>query len=115
MNHGPGVIDQSKKKRGRPSRLHKDTSPTPSMPVAEGIVPEAFQQSASAVNDILDTNPMYTPEIQKDIYQRIIDLVVANDEEDVRLWEVCQALFEYALQQMNPTRQGLAITYAMLM
>lgn len=54
-------------------------------------------------------------EIQKDIYKRVIEIIIANDEADLRLWNIAQTLFEYALFQLDPEKRGLAITYAKLM
>jgi transcriptional regulator with XRE-family HTH domain len=64
---------------------------------------------------VLELSPMSTREIQKDIYQRVIELIVSHDEEDLRQWEVAQTLFEYALLQLDPERYGMAITYAKLL
>lgn len=54
-------------------------------------------------------------EVQKDIYRRVLELAATTVEDDARFWQVSDAIFEYALLQMDPQRQGLAITYAKLM
>jgi transcriptional regulator with XRE-family HTH domain len=53
-------------------------------------------------------------EIQKDIYQRLVNIVASNDEEDLRLWYAIQALFDNILLQFDPDFHGLAVTYAKL-
>ena len=63
---------------------------------------------------LLELSPTSVREIQKDIYQRVIELIVNHDEDDLRQWEVAQTLFEYALLQLDPERYGMAITYAKL-
>ncbi len=64
---------------------------------------------------LLELGPVSAREIQKDIYQRVIELVVSRDEEDLRLWDAAQALFDYALLQLDPERYGMAIIYAKLL
>lgn len=65
--------------------------------------------------DLLENNPSSIREIQKDIYEQVVDLIVANEEPDTRLWQVAQAISEYALLQLDSQRQGLAIAFAQLM
>lgn len=64
---------------------------------------------------VLELSPISVREIQKDIYQRVIELVVSIDEDDLRQWEVVQTLFEYALLQLDPEHYGMVITYAKLL
>jgi DNA-binding transcriptional regulator YiaG len=63
---------------------------------------------------LLETETLSNREIQKNIYQRIVNIVAANDEEDLRLWYAIQALFDNMLLQFDPDLHGLAITYAKL-
>src|SRR2546423_125163 len=63
---------------------------------------------------LLETETMSHREIQKSIYQHIVNIVAANDEEDLRLWYAIQALFDNMLLQFDPDLHGLAITYAKL-
>jgi hypothetical protein len=63
---------------------------------------------------LLETETMSNREIQKGIYQHIVNIVAANDEEDLRLWYAIQALFDNMLLQLDPDLHGLAITYAKL-
>jgi DNA-binding transcriptional regulator YiaG len=63
---------------------------------------------------LLETETIGHREIQKDIYQRIVNVVAANDEEDLRLWHAIQTLFDNILLQFDPDLHGLAVTYAKL-
>jgi transcriptional regulator with XRE-family HTH domain len=54
-------------------------------------------------------------EVRKDIYRRVLELVAMTAEDDIRFWQVTEAIFEYALLHMDRHRQGLAITYAKVM
>jgi hypothetical protein len=54
-------------------------------------------------------------EVPRDIYRRVIELVVMTDDDDIRLWEVSQALFDHALRHLDTERRGMAITYAHLL
>src|SRR5438270_559098 len=64
---------------------------------------------------VLEASPPIISEIQKDIYHRVLELVATTTAADARLWQVSEAIFEYALLHLDPQRQGLAITYAGLM
>src|SRR6266567_9560492 len=55
------------------------------------------------------------PEVPKDIYIRVLDLVASIEESENRLWHVAQAVFEHALMHLDAERRGMAITYATLM
>lgn len=63
----------------------------------------------------LDMQTMGIREVNKDIYRHVLDLVATTVEEDIRLWQVSQAIFEYALLHLDSDRQGMAITFARLM
>jgi transcriptional regulator with XRE-family HTH domain len=54
-------------------------------------------------------------EIHKDLYERIVDLIAANDNAGTRLWQVAHAIFDYALLQLDARMQGLCITLAQFM
>ncbi|HEX4208065.1 MAG TPA: hypothetical protein VHZ51_28450 [Ktedonobacteraceae bacterium] len=58
---------------------------------------------------------MNTHEIQKEIYKQVIDVLVSRDENDLRLWDTAQTLFECALSQLDPENSGMVITYAKLL
>lgn len=64
---------------------------------------------------VLEASAPIISEIQKDIYHRVLELVATTTEADARLWQVSEAIFEYAMLHLDPQRQGLAITYAGLM
>jgi DNA-binding transcriptional regulator YiaG len=63
---------------------------------------------------LLETDAMSNREIQKGIYQHIVNIVAANDEEDLRLWYAIQALFDNMLLQFDPDLHGLVVTFAKL-
>lgn len=63
---------------------------------------------------LLETETMSNREIPKNIYQHIVNIVAANDEEDLRLWYAIQALFDNMLLQFDPDLHGLVVTYAKL-
>lgn len=64
---------------------------------------------------ILDIHASGIPEVRKDIYRRVLDLVYTIEEPDTRSWQVSQTLFEYALLHLDAERHGMAVTYASLM
>jgi hypothetical protein len=64
---------------------------------------------------LLDELSTGVQEVQKDIYRRVMELVATIAEPDERLWQITQAIFEYALLHLDSERLGLAITYAKLM
>lgn len=82
-------------------------------------LPDYAQQlmaiSENQYPDLLEKSPIAVPDIQKDIYERVIDLIVASEEPETRLWQVAQAIFEYGLLQLDSRRQGLTIIYSPLM
>ena len=61
--------------------------------------------------------PLYPgiPEVGKDIYRHIMDLVTTIAEDGAYFWQVSQAIFESALQHLDADHNGLAITYTSLM
>lgn len=54
-------------------------------------------------------------EVQKDIYQRVMELFTTVVEPMTRRWQIIQTIFEHALRYFDSDQQGLAITYAQLM
>ncbi|MBV9232188.1 MAG: helix-turn-helix transcriptional regulator, partial [Chloroflexi bacterium] len=64
---------------------------------------------------LLDELSTGVQEVQKDIYRRVIELVATTAESEARHWQITQAIFDYALLQLDAERLGLAITYARLM
>jgi hypothetical protein len=64
---------------------------------------------------VLNPLALGIPEVQKDIYIRVLDLVASIEEADNRLWHTAQAIFEHALMHLDAERRGMAITYATLM
>lgn len=54
-------------------------------------------------------------EVQKDIYQRVMELFTTVAEPLTRRRQIIQTIFEHALHHFDPDQQGLAITYAQLM
>lgn len=63
---------------------------------------------------VLDSLSTGVREVQKDIYQRVLELVTTIANDDDRRWQVTQTIFEHALLHLDAERQGLAITYAQL-
>jgi GAF domain len=55
------------------------------------------------------------PEVPKDIYIRVLELVASIEEAGNRLWHTAQAVFDHALLHLDAERCGMAITYATLM
>ena len=86
-------------------------------------LPEVFPEHRAAliytINQafpgLLDASLTGVREIPKEIYQRVAELIASNEEEDARLWQVSQTIFEQALMHLDTERRGLAITYARLM
>jgi transcriptional regulator with XRE-family HTH domain len=54
-------------------------------------------------------------EVPKEIYRRVIELISMSDEDDIRFWEVTQAVFEHALYHLDGEMRGMAISYAHLL
>ena len=52
---------------------------------------------------------------QKDIYRRVLELREATIEDDVRRWQITEAIFEDAMLHLDPEHLGLSIVYARLM
>lgn len=86
-------------------------------------LPEVFPEHRAAlvyaINQacpgLLDMSLIGLREVPKEIYQRVAELIAANEEEEARFWQVSEAIFEQALLHLDTERRGLAITYARLM
>lgn len=82
-------------------------------------LPEQRSNLIYAINQtfpgVLDSIAPSLREVQKDIYRRVMELVVTTAEDEARHWQISQAIFEYALLHLDPDRCGLAISYAKLM
>jgi hypothetical protein len=115
------------RRRGRPSSKQKKSdisgvqSPRqriarkPASPVSR----QKKEETSSKLN--LDEQRAYitylvdTRRPQKDIYRRVLELREATIEDDVRRWQITQAIFEDALLRLDPEHLGLCILYARLM
>jgi|SRR5579883_2896478 transcriptional regulator with XRE-family HTH domain len=86
-------------------------------------LPEVFPEHRAtliyAINQafpgLLDMSLIGVREVPREIYQRVAELITANEEEEARFWQVSEAIFEQALLHLDTERRGLAITYARLM
>lgn len=72
----------------------------------------AINQSFHGVLGAMSTG---VQEVHKDIYRRVLELVMTIIDDDARYWQVTQAIFEDALLHLDAERRGLAITYANVM
>lgn len=83
------------------------------------VFPEQQQALLAAIQQtfpgVLEIPPSEIVEVQKDLYRRIVALVSTEVGNEVRRWNVMQAVFEYALKQLDGKRQGIAIMLAQLM
>jgi len=83
------------------------------------VLPEHRAALIYAINQafpgLLDMALIGVREVPKEIYQRVAELIAANEEEEACFWQVSQAIFERALVHLDAERRGLAITYARLM
>jgi transcriptional regulator with XRE-family HTH domain len=69
---------------------------------------QTFQQEIEMV-------PGYVHEVQKEIYQHVLELAMMSQDAEKRFWQIAQAVFAYALMHLDPENLGLSITYARLM
>jgi len=83
------------------------------------VLPEYRTQLINVINQtfggIFSSELLGTREVPKDMYVRILEINAANDDEEARFWQISQAIFDHALQHLDPELMGLAITYAKLM
>lgn len=54
-------------------------------------------------------------EVRKEIYIKVLELAASSQDEEARMWQVSQTIFEYALLHMDAEHLGLVITYARVM
>lgn len=83
------------------------------------VMPEYASSLTYVINHtfpgVLESLSIGLREVPKDIYRRVMELVTTIMDDDARQWQITQAIFEYALQHLDPEHRGLAITYAKLM
>jgi hypothetical protein len=80
--------------------------------------PEHRAQLIHAIQQTFGTHldsPPVNREVSKEIYHQVLELAAISQDEETRFWQVSQAIFENALQQLDSDLQGLAISYAKLM
>lgn len=54
-------------------------------------------------------------EVRKEIYQSVLEILATISDKHTRLWQITQAIFDYALDHMDTEKRGLAMTFAKLM
>ncbi len=69
------------------------------------------QAYGNVVSDL--TSPLH--EVQKEIYVKALELAAHSQDEETCMWQVSQALFEYALLHVDVEHLGLVVAYASLM
>lgn len=83
------------------------------------VLPEQRGNLTYAINQtfkgLLENTAVGVREVHRDIYYRVVDLVATTADDDARLWQVTQAIFDFALLHFDIDKQGLAVTYANLM
>ena len=81
--------------------------------------PEHHQQLFPAIQQtfpgVLDIPSAEIQEVQKDLYRHVTNLFTTTIEANVRRWHIIQAIFDYALLQLDAEHQGISITFAQLM
>src|SRR5258706_6494234 len=105
------------KKRGRPPKKRMSHVQERHQPVVQKIDEQLAQNSSNLAEEAgaLDEFITGPREVQKDIYQRVMELFTTVVEPMTRRRQIIQTIFEHALHHFDPDRQGLAITYAQLM
>jgi hypothetical protein len=82
------------------------------------IFPEQRVQLITIINevfgDVLGAPTPVLDEIGKDLYMKVLELATNSYDKEARMWQVSQAIFEYALLHMDSEHLGMAITYARL-
>lgn len=83
------------------------------------IFPAHRTQLISLIRQVFgDIVTNFTPplhEIPKEIYVKVLELAANSQDEETRMWQISQVIFEYALLHMDTERLGLVIAYARLM
>jgi DNA-binding transcriptional regulator YiaG len=81
--------------------------------------PQYRSQLAQAIRQTfhqeIEVTPQYVHEVQKEIYQHVLELSMTSQDRENRFWQIAQAVFAYALLHLDPEHLGLSITYAKLM
>ncbi len=84
-------------------------------------LPDVFPEQRTQLISLIKQNfgdviGNFTPhEVQKEIYVKVLELAASSQDEETRMWQVSQAIFEYALLHMDGERLGLVVSYARLM
>lgn len=84
------------------------------------VLPEYRAQLITAIHqtfgDVIGSPPPDSREVRKQIYQQVLEAVMTNSQDsETRFWHVSEIIFNDALNQLDPRKLGLAITYAKLM
>jgi len=85
-------------------------SPVPRQKTEETSQKLNLDEQRASITYLVDTRGP-----QREIYRRVLELREATVEDDVRRWQITQAIFEDALSRLDPERLGLSILYARLM
>jgi transcriptional regulator with XRE-family HTH domain len=54
-------------------------------------------------------------EVQKELYVKVLELAANSQDEETRMWQVSQAIFDYALLHVDTEHLGMVVAYARLM
>ncbi|GCE11198.1 hypothetical protein [Tengunoibacter tsumagoiensis] len=71
----------------------------------------AIQQT---FGNVVEESQPQPGEVHRELYQEILKLFIANDDQHNRFWQIAQTLCGQALDLLDPEQKGLAITYARL-
>ncbi len=77
--------------------------------------PQLTQAIRQSFHQEIEMVPPYIHEVQKEIYQHVLELAMMSQDREKRFWQIAQAVFAYALLHLDPEHLGLSITYAKLM
>jgi hypothetical protein len=102
MSPGEDSVGQPRR-RGRPKKQKEVLAPVQEKMRHPVLTGNGYRESADL------------REVQRDIYQRVMELFTTVTDDDAREWQITQAIFEEALLHLDAERRGLAITYAKLM
>jgi len=59
--------------------------------------------------------PQSLREVQKHIYQSVLEILATTTDNNARFWQITQAIFDDGLRHMDTENRGLAMTFAKLM
>ncbi|GCE05292.1 GAF domain-containing protein [Dictyobacter aurantiacus] len=83
------------------------------------VLPEHRTQLIAAIEqtfgDVLGNPPPTVREIDKDIYQHVLELMTNSQDDETRFWQISEVVFEDILEHLDANHLGLAVTYAKLM